>query len=360
MMNKRVFVFAVACCCVSLVHAANITFADSKVKALCVQHWDSNKDGELSTDEAAAVKSLGSVFRGNNTITSFEELRHFTGLTAIDDYAFYQSSLQKVAFPESVTSIGECAFCQSSLSGELRVPGTVKYLERHAFNLCKQLTGVILEEGVETVGWHCFSGPIRTLSLPSTLTYMSSMAIDPYESAGSSSSMVLPEGVLYVYEHGSTPAVIDDFAFFYVFADAYIVVPFGAVEGYKAVEGWSHFREYLEYGDVNADGLIDDEDADLLNDYLAGEDVTLKNVYLADINWDGRVDDDDLTALQDILDGHEGIITGVQAVDAQRTPVSSSSVYSLDGRMVAQDDSALDALPKGVYIYRGRKIVLGK
>ena len=172
--------------------------------------------------------------------------------------------------------------------------------------------------------------------------------------------MVLPEGVLYVYVHGNTAAEIDDYAFFYVFADAYIVVPFGVVEAYKAVEGWSHFREYLEYGDVNADGLIDDEDADLLNDYLAGEDVTLKNVYLADINWDGCVDEDDLTALQDILDGHEGVITGVQAVDAQRTPASSSAVYSLDGRLVAQDDSALDALPKGVYIYRGRKIVLGK
>ena len=300
-MNKRVFVVAVACCCVSLVHAANITFADSKVKALCVQHWDSNKDGDLSTDEAAAVKSLGSVFRGNKTITSFEELRHFTGLSAIDDYAFYQSSLQKVAFPESVESIGEYAFCQSGLSGELRVPGTVKYLERYAFNLCKQLTGVILEEGVETVGWHCFSGPIRTLSLPSTLTYMSSMAIDPYVSAGSSSSMVLPEGDLYVYVHGSTPAEIDDFAFFYVFADAYLVVPFGAVEAYKAVEGWSHFREYLEFGDVNMDGEINVKDVVAVSSHIMGNKPSPFNALCADTNGDGEVNVKDVVGISNYI-----------------------------------------------------------
>ena len=301
MMNKRVFVIAVACCCVSLVHAANITFADSKVKTLCVQHWDSNKDGELSTDEAAAVKSLGSVFRENKTITSFEELRHFTGLTAIDDYAFYQSSLQKVAFPESVESIGEYAFSQSNLSGELRVPGTVKYIERYAFNLCKQLTGVILEEGVETVGWHCFSGPIRTLSLPSTLTYMSSMAIDPYVSAGSSSSMVLPEGELYVYVHGNTPADIDDFAFFYVFADAYLVVPFGSVEGYKAVEGWSHFHEYLEYGDVNMDGEINVKDVVAVSSHIMGNKPSPFNALCADTNGDGEVNVKDVVGISNYI-----------------------------------------------------------
>ena len=37
--------------------ADNITFADANVKALCVGNWDANYDGELSTEEAAAVTS---------------------------------------------------------------------------------------------------------------------------------------------------------------------------------------------------------------------------------------------------------------------------------------------------------------
>jgi hypothetical protein len=58
-----------------------ITFADANVKAICVANWDTNGDGELSEEEAAAVTSLGVVFKGNTEITSFDELQYFTGLT---------------------------------------------------------------------------------------------------------------------------------------------------------------------------------------------------------------------------------------------------------------------------------------
>ena len=52
-----------------------ITFADANVKALCVANWDTNGDGELSYAEAAAVTSLGEVFRNQPSITSFNELQ---------------------------------------------------------------------------------------------------------------------------------------------------------------------------------------------------------------------------------------------------------------------------------------------
>ncbi|MBR4365713.1 MAG: serine/threonine protein kinase, partial [Bacteroidaceae bacterium] len=58
-----------------------IDFADPAVEALCVANWDTNHDGELSFNEAAAVTDLGEVFKGNTEITSFDELQYFTGLT---------------------------------------------------------------------------------------------------------------------------------------------------------------------------------------------------------------------------------------------------------------------------------------
>ncbi len=62
----------------------NMTFADANVKALCVANWDTNSNGELSEEEAAAVTNLGTVFQGNTTITSFDELQYFTGLSDIN------------------------------------------------------------------------------------------------------------------------------------------------------------------------------------------------------------------------------------------------------------------------------------
>ena len=254
--------------------AADIEFADAGVKALCVANWDTSGDGELSEEEAAAVTSLGSVFRERTDIGAFPELRYFTGLKAIGDYAFYKSTI----------------------SGELRVPGNVKTIGDYAFNGCRSLTSVVLEEGVDSVGWHTFSGPISKLSLPTSLTYMSSMAIDPYVN-GASSGIFTPEGDLYVYSKSPTPPPVNDFAFFYVFNDGHLVVPYGSKAAYKASEPWSRFYEYLELGDVNRDGHMDITDVTALIAYVTGQDPKPFKPAAADINGDGLVDANDVDAL---------------------------------------------------------------
>lgn len=260
--------------------AADISFVDAGVKALCVANWDTNEDGELSEEEAAAVTTLGSVFRERTNIGAFPELRYFTGITAIDDYAFYKSTI----------------------SGELRVPGNVKTIGKYAFNSCRQLTAVVLEEGVEEVGWHGFSGPISKLSLPTSLTFMSSMAIDPYVNS-SSSGIFTPEGDLYVYSYSKTPPPVNDFAFYYVFAAGHLVVPQGCKEAYRASWAWSQFGEYLEMGDVNGDGAVNVVDVTTLIAYVTGQEPKPFKAVVADVNGDGAIDGEDVTSLADSLVG---------------------------------------------------------
>lgn len=88
-----------------------IAFQDEKVKAICLTNWDVNGDGELSTREAAKVADIGSLFKGNTEIISFYELKHFTGLTTIDEGAFMGcSNLESVSIPENIVTIGDKAF----------------------------------------------------------------------------------------------------------------------------------------------------------------------------------------------------------------------------------------------------------
>ena len=82
-----------------------IEFADSNVKNLCVRNWDTDGDGQLSFQEAAAVTDLADVFY-NSDIDSFNELRYFTGLTEICSNAFLRSSLSEITLPEGLKSIG--------------------------------------------------------------------------------------------------------------------------------------------------------------------------------------------------------------------------------------------------------------
>ena len=294
-MFKKVIILAAVVIVASSVYADNITFADSNVKALCVQNWDDDGDGEMSTDEAAAVTTLGSVFRGNQNISSFEELRFFTGLTTINDHAFYQSSIQKVAFPASVTEIGEYAFCESALRGELRIPGTVKVIRNYAFDTCKGLTSVILEEGVERFGYQSFKGPISTLS------FISSMAIDPYENAYPDMGLFVPLGDLYVYVHSTTPAAINYYAFYYVFGGGHLIVPFGTKDAYMAAEGWSQFAEYLEFGDVNMDGVVNNRDVISTRSYVLGNNPSPFNPMIADVNGDGFINNRDVILLRNCV-----------------------------------------------------------
>ena len=117
-----------------------ISFADAKVKALCVANWDTNSDGELDEAEAAAVTDLGTVFKGNTEISSFNELQYFTGLTSIGDYSFQScSSLTTVNIPNSVTSIGEYAFFNCFGLTSITIGNGVAIVGEGAFNQCVNL-----------------------------------------------------------------------------------------------------------------------------------------------------------------------------------------------------------------------------
>lgn len=92
-----------------------IPFQSEVAKELCVALWDTDDDDELSYEEAAAVTDLGEYFRGKTTIYSLEELRYFTGLTAIPANAFRTcTGIQSIYIPEGVKEIGADAFTSMS------------------------------------------------------------------------------------------------------------------------------------------------------------------------------------------------------------------------------------------------------
>ena len=135
----------------------NIQFADAAVKAICVENWDTDGDGELSYAEAAAVTRLGQVFQLNTEITSFDELQYFTGLTSIGDEAFSAcSGLTSVTIPESVTSIGIEAFHGCSGLMSVTIPSSVTSIGEYAFEFCKGLTSLTIPSSVTSIDESAF------------------------------------------------------------------------------------------------------------------------------------------------------------------------------------------------------------
>lgn len=118
-----------------------IEFADNEVKRLCVQNWGS--DGEITTEQAAAVTDLGRVFIYNHNITSFNELQYFTGLTSIVNSAFQGcNSLTSITIPSSVTNIGNSAFQSCTSLRSITIPSGVTTIGNSAFRNCLSLRSI--------------------------------------------------------------------------------------------------------------------------------------------------------------------------------------------------------------------------
>lgn len=149
-----------------------IQFEDENVKNLCVATWDTDGDGELSYDEAAAVTTLGTVFQGKN-IQSFNELKYFIGLTAIDNSAFYYClRLTNVTLPEGVVRIGDSAFAFCDNLTSIILPNSLTTIDYQAFNQCSSLTSIILPENVTTIGDYAFyyCRDLSSIALPEGVT----------------------------------------------------------------------------------------------------------------------------------------------------------------------------------------------
>ena len=249
-----------------------IWFEDEKVKELCVANWDTSEDGELSRIEAGAVTDLGEVFKGNTEITSFNELQHFTGLTAIGDRAFSESShltsvqlpeglerigesafdrtaLETIQFPSTLTSVGATAFqaCENLTSIDFN--GCTATIEGDAFSWCPSLTEVVIPSNITLTGWftfagcrnlktliieegnpsenlqatfaYCFDSSLETLVLPSTaimgenmfegcskLKSVTFLSGDPGEKHFANNFLGCPDDVLFVIPEGTAESYL--------------------------------------------------------------------------------------------------------------------------------------------------------
>ena len=182
-----------------------IQFKDLEVKKLCCLNWDTDHDNELSYQEAATIVSIGTVFKGNTTIVSFNEFQYFNGITdisnafqgctnlweitlpdnlsTIGDAAFANcKSLNSIILPENIVSIGDSSFISCPLSnitipinttkvgasafrncsklGQIKILGNIETIDEHAFENCFSLQGIELPQSITTIGISAFKNCI--------------------------------------------------------------------------------------------------------------------------------------------------------------------------------------------------------
>lgn len=188
----------------------SIKFADPKVKEKLVAAFDTNHDGILSYEEAAAVTSsedIKAALKNIKTYKSFDELQFFTGITSIPD-AFFEdwNLLTSVTLPKSVTSIGKSSFKGCIGLESITLPEEVKKIGADAFYGCTALITINIPEYITSIEadvfWGCTS--LSSISIPEKVTCIGNYA---FSNCTNLTSISIPENVTRIGKYAFSNCV---------------------------------------------------------------------------------------------------------------------------------------------------------
>ena len=283
-----------------------------------MKDWDYNNHSPWHTDKSVkqviiddGVTTIGEwAFRGCSSLTS---VTIPNSVTTIGEEAFRDcSSLTSITIPNSVTTIGESAFRGCSSLTSIRIPNSVTTIGGEAFSHCRALTSVTIPNSVTTIGeWtFCECSSLTSVTIPNSVTTIGSGA---FSFCSSLTSVTIPNSVTTIgsgafyycneIKQITSEAVTPPDCYRYAFKgintrECKLFVPKNSVDAYKREYGWKEFF------------LIEGTTTGIIN-----------NIYNKTENVD---------------------------------------VYTIDGikRLSKANVNEINALPKGVYIINGKKIVI--
>lgn len=136
----------------------------------------------------------------------FTGLKLSAGLTKIERYSFaHMYGLKtKVVIPEGVTEIGESAFSCSYMPS-VRLPSTLKKIEKQAFMYAHNLTKITLPDGLEAIGDEAFADCYfkNAMILPASIKSIGKKVFDGYRYSGKRND--IPIGAYFL---GAAPQIV--------------------------------------------------------------------------------------------------------------------------------------------------------
>ena len=176
-----------------------IPFKDAKVEAVLLAKGVGDGLG-VTYKDAAKVTTISTWFKSNADITSLDELKYFTGVTALENFAFYGcSALKSITLPSSISSISYNAFKSCTVLEEVKnfENTSIKNLQEEIFR-GTSLKSIVLPRTVTVINNNAFYGcsSLREIAFPESLTKITGGA---FYGCSSLREVVLKEGFTTFY-----------------------------------------------------------------------------------------------------------------------------------------------------------------
>ena len=192
--------------------------------------------GSMNTTIPNSVTSIGEyAFCGCSGLTS---VTIPNSVTTIEDDAFsFCSGLTSVTIPNSVTSIGHGAFSDCSSLTSVSIPNSVTSIGQEAFWSCSSLTSVTIPNSVTAIGWAAFIGcsSLASVTIPNSVTSIGERAFEQCSD------------LISVISKMENPCSIKMYCFSDdTYNNATLYVPKGTKDKYKSTDYWSKFLNIVE------------------------------------------------------------------------------------------------------------------
>lgn len=217
-------------------------------------------------------------------------------VTTIGDCAFYSCGLlTSITIPNGVASIGEKAFYQCGGLTSITIPVGVTSIGDYTFWYCGGLTSIIIPDGMATIGDYAFGycRNLTSITIGSGIQTIASMAF------------TYCTELMDVYCYAKNVTTTEDAFSNSNYNNATLHVPAGSIEAYKAAEPWNQFKKIVALeedaidGNLNDDDVVDADDVVALVKMIAAGDASA----VGDLNGDGKVDVADVVMLVNIITG---------------------------------------------------------
>ena len=350
-----------------------IDFVHDVTKTTCVNNWDDNDDGELSLEEAAAVKTIGTIFR-RCMMNSFDELQYFTSLTSIPDNAFQNcTALTSLYIPDNIKEIGANAFNSCSNLKYVALPKATSPIVASASALQRSATVFVPKDALETYqadeywsrfSYEEFTGKPVVRGEDQVRQYGRNNATFKYKVEGAPVNGK-PEFAIYHTVDATAPVGTYDVEIFsgtITTPNVEYIAPKLIVEPAPVtITAKSYTRKYGEPNPEFELTYRSFRNREKAEDVLTKQPVIECDATETSPAGDYEIRVSGAEAQNYVFEYVAGVLTiegDPSGVDLQRARTADGSTFDLQGRKMKNAESSTSQLPKGVYIRNGKKVVI--